>query len=339
MATPRESARGVTSTVEAGADNHSSRTSRALELRAAELEELKRQGGGLLDTGELAERAGCSRATVNRHAAELEAMRATGDCWHGKNGTLLFRSAAVDQLRAILAERRRDKELARGRQKGLPRMLEARAAELEQLKRQNGRVLDARQVAELAGCTPATVDRHAAELDAVRAGGDGWNAAHGTWLFPPSAPEQLRAILAEGKACNAAALALARSEGRTAPPRTGVEKPCPCGCGGTTYLSPSRTTRPGYLSRRHWGRDRWWRRHLVHEKLLHGGKMRQEWLGRWAPKGGRRRNDARPDWHDVLETIREKYDETHASERDLERMTGESRRTIRIALGRPVGRS
>jgi transcriptional regulator with XRE-family HTH domain len=50
----------------------------------------------------------------------------------------------------------------------------------------------------------------------------------------------------------------------------------------------------------------------------------------------RTRNDERPDYEEALELIREEYGKTHASERDLQRATGESRRMVRIALGRPV---
>jgi hypothetical protein len=57
---------------------------------------------------------------------------------------------------------------------------------------------------------------------------------------------------------------------------------------------------------------------------------------KWAPKPGRRRNDARLDYEDALERIRDEYRKTHGSERDLQRATGESRRMVRIALGRPV---
>jgi hypothetical protein len=61
------------------------------------------------------------------------------------------------------------------------------------------------------------------------------------------------------------------------------------------------------------------------------GRTRQIYFGRWAPVGGRPRNDARPDYEDALERIRRAYEETHASERDLERLTGDSRRMVRIA--------
>jgi hypothetical protein len=69
------------------------------------------------------------------------------------------------------------------------------------------------------------------------------------------------------------------------------------------------------------------------------GRTRQRWLGRWAPKPGRPRNDARRDYEDALTTIRDVYTETHASERDLAHLTGESRRMVRIALGRRVSGS
>jgi hypothetical protein len=44
----------------------------------------------------------------------------------------------------------------------------------------------------------------------------------------------------------------------------------------------------------------------------------------------------RLDYEEKLQLIRDKYEETHASERDLKRLTGESRRMVRTALGRPL---
>jgi hypothetical protein len=70
--------------------------------------------------------------------------------------------------------------------------------------------------------------------------------------------------------------------------------------------------------------------------LWKGSRAGRRWGGRRSPKSGRRRNDARPDYEETLVKIRVTYDKTHASERELERLTGESRRMVRIALGRPV---
>jgi Homeodomain-like domain len=66
------------------------------------------------------------------------------------------------------------------------------------------------------------------------------------------------------------------------------------------------------------------------------GTVRRIYKLKWAPKPGRRRLDERHDYEETLKRIRSTYDETHASERDLERLTGESRRMIRTALGRPL---
>jgi hypothetical protein len=66
------------------------------------------------------------------------------------------------------------------------------------------------------------------------------------------------------------------------------------------------------------------------------GATRRLWHLRAAPRPGRPRNDSRLDYEDALERIREKYNETHATERDLQRLTGESRRMVRTALGRPL---
>lgn len=52
--------------------------------------------------------------------------------------------------------------------------------------------------------------------------------------------------------------------------------------------------------------------------------------------GGRGRNDARPDYEEALQRIRDEYERTHATERDLMRATRESRRMVRTALGRSV---
>jgi transcriptional regulator with XRE-family HTH domain len=66
------------------------------------------------------------------------------------------------------------------------------------------------------------------------------------------------------------------------------------------------------------------------------GDKRRLWKLRLTRSPGRRRNDARPDYEEALARIRDAYEETHAPERDLARETGESRRMVRIALGRPV---
>jgi transcriptional regulator with XRE-family HTH domain len=68
---------------------------------------------------------------------------------------------------------------------------------------------------------------------------------------------------------------------------------------------------------------------------------RRVWGGRHHGKagGGRPRNEKRRDYDEALDRIRVAYSETHASERELERITGESRRMIRTALGRSLGRS
>jgi DNA-binding XRE family transcriptional regulator len=65
------------------------------------------------------------------------------------------------------------------------------------------------------------------------------------------------------------------------------------------------------------------------------GQARRMWKLKWAPRPGRPRNDERLDYDETLEMIRVTYDETHASERELERLTGESRRMVRTALERP----
>lgn len=56
----------------------------------------------------------------------------------------------------------------------------------------------------------------------------------------------------------------------------------------------------------------------------------------WAPRPGRPRSDTRHDYSDVLDRIRREYESTHATERELMSLTGESKRTVRTALGRPV---
>ena len=59
-------------------------------------------------------------------------------------------------------------------------------------------------------------------------------------------------------------------------------------------------------------------------------------VGKWSFRkgGGRPRTDASSDYDEALTIIRALYAETHASERDLERLTGKSRRVVRRALGR-----
>jgi transcriptional regulator with XRE-family HTH domain len=63
---------------------------------------------------------------------------------------------------------------------------------------------------------------------------------------------------------------------------------------------------------------------------------RHKSIKRFGFLGGRTRNDARRDYEDALARIRQAYEETHATERELQRITGESRRMIRTALGRAV---
>jgi hypothetical protein len=94
---------------------------------------------------------------------------------------------------------------------------------------------------------------------------------------------------------------------------------------GTAQLSPA--------SQRRW-RLGTGLRNLV---SFYSGPKRRRWLNRWnGLEGGRPRLDARRDYDEALQKIRDKYGETHASERDLERLTGESRTMVRLALGRAV---
>ena len=72
------------------------------------------------------------------------------------------------------------------------------------------------------------------------------------------------------------------------------------------------------------------------DKTYFKGSTRRRWKLKWAPKPGRPRLDADPECAARLARIRETYEATHASERTLERLTGESRRMVRIALGRPM---
>jgi transcriptional regulator with XRE-family HTH domain len=92
-----------------------------------------------------------------------------------------------------------------------------------------------------------------------------------------------------------------------------------------------------YCSRSHAQLARWKEGRVAAEVVeeLPGG-ARRKWKLKWVPRPGRPRNDARLDYEDALHRIRDIYEETHASERDLERLLGESRRMIRTALGRPL---
>jgi hypothetical protein len=77
------------------------------------------------------------------------------------------------------------------------------------------------------------------------------------------------------------------------------------------------------------------------------GNTRRAWKLRWAPKPGRRRNADRKDhvvsgvdhalsFDEVLALVQARYEEFHETERVLVAELGVSKRTVRIALGRPV---
>jgi hypothetical protein len=108
------------------------------------------------------------------------------------------------------------------------------------------------------------------------------------------------------------------------------------GCGQTFIFRPSEGERR-YCTPSCWGYDRW-RTGRGLRKLAErfGPKKRRVLKLRWAPKPGRPRNDERPEYQEALDRIREEYERTHAVERDLMKATGESKRMVRTALGRPV---
>jgi transcriptional regulator with XRE-family HTH domain/endogenous inhibitor of DNA gyrase (YacG/DUF329 family) len=119
-------------------------------------------------------------------------------------------------------------------------------------------------------------------------------------------------------------------------PRTGELVAC-ARCGTEVYRAPSHS---GYrfCSHRCWGKHRWVGARETVTTLVEtmNGKARRKIKLAWAPRPGRRRNDERLDYEEALERIRTTYAETHASERELERLTGESRRMIRVALRRSL---
>jgi hypothetical protein len=125
--------------------------------------------------------------------------------------------------------------------------------------------------------------------------------------------------------------------------KTGVVNTCPM-CGKKRYRGRAEARKKccGYQCAARW---RWQRLVGVGPFIkAHALPGRGHWPGatrrllhlRAAPRPGRPRNDARSDYAETLKMIRDKYEETHASERDLERLTGESRRMVRTALGRPL---
>ena len=139
--------------------------------------------------------------------------------------------------------------------------------------------------------------------------------------------------------------------------KTGERVTCP-ECGAEKYENRANVDR-GYrfCSYSCWMRHRWredsdelrlrlsdamrrrWHTGLGLESLieLQGGKARRYWKLKWVDRPGRPRLDARDDYDETLQMIRDKYEETHASERDLEGLTGESRTMVRLALGRSLG--
>jgi endogenous inhibitor of DNA gyrase (YacG/DUF329 family) len=101
-------------------------------------------------------------------------------------------------------------------------------------------------------------------------------------------------------------------------------------CGTEKYRSPSHMHKR-FCSGKCYARDQ-----LRQRIELYSGKTRRLCKLKWLPRPGRPRNDQRLDYEETLQKIRDTYEETHASERDLERLTGESRRMIRAALGRSL---
>jgi hypothetical protein len=115
-----------------------------------------------------------------------------------------------------------------------------------------------------------------------------------------------------------------------------VVNTCPV-CGAERHRPASHAHKVccGY---RHSAAWRWRRgiglRHFVERW---NGAARRLWKLRWTRSPGRSRNDQRLDYEDALEKIRDAYHGNEfPSERELKRITGESRRMIRTALGRPL---
>jgi hypothetical protein len=113
-------------------------------------------------------------------------------------------------------------------------------------------------------------------------------------------------------------------------------------CGATKIVkSPYYVGRQRFCSRRCWGRSRWKTGQFPIDLVIKtwwSTHAWRHWEGRFYGKagGGRPRSAERSDYETTLERIRTLYEETHGSERELARRTGESRRMVRLALGRPV---
>jgi transcriptional regulator with XRE-family HTH domain len=131
--------------------------------------------------------------------------------------------------------------------------------------------------------------------------------------------------------------------------RKGITVLCPI-CEEPIYRKPSRVAKYSHAAccSSHWARYRWQKFIGVvpfikaHERPGHGhwpGPTRRLLHLRAAPRPGRPRLEERLDFQETIEKIRARYEETHASERDLARETGESRTMVRLALGRSLGGS
>jgi len=207
--------------------------------------------------------------------------------------------------------------------------------ELEEYKREHG-LRGYKEAAAEIGCAESTVQRWLRDgrLEAVRYPGP-W-AGNPPVLFSADAIDAGRELLADAYRGRGERMAAKWADGRiTGRPRQGVINECPV-CGKPRYRKPSDAEKK-CCSDLHAQIDRWRRGVGVHGlvKWL-SGPARRKWKLKWVPRPGRPRNDARLDYEDALERIRDEYARTNAPERELQRLTGESRRMIRIALSRPV---
>jgi hypothetical protein len=128
---------------------------------------------------------------------------------------------------------------------------------------------------------------------------------------------------------------------RRHPPPT--ERPCPTCKKPFTPKFPSWDQRSKFCTRRCRARYTWrsgrifgGARDEIVERCF-GSAARRKWKLIWAPNPGRPRNDARPDYAEAILRIRKaRIQDPETSERDLVRKTGESRRMVRTALGKPI---
>jgi hypothetical protein len=212
--------------------------------------------------------------------------------------------------------------------------------ELEAYKREHG-LRGYKEAAREIGCAETTIQRWLRDgrlvldgrLVPVQRYPGPWGGNRPV-LFPEETIEAGRLLRADAYRARGERMAAKWADGRiTAPPRTGEEQPCACGCGRLVYRNRAQLSDGReriFYSASCRGRFRWEKgigvRELPKSWWGKAGRARQRWLGRW---GG-----SKPPWPGARPRGRERAAVTDEQRAEILRLArqGWGRRAIRSRL-------